>query len=345
MPFDNLQTGALIPHSPTAGGRPSNWGIPGGINETSFASNGGYADAGRLAGCCQPAPPAPSALETLGAMRPTGSTADWPESSADRRESGSGQAESDQDQAAGGFQISLYAWCPMPAISQSARRASRPSSARASRRSGSVTDRARGGVGDEVKEFAPTLPKKIPNGGCFSKDGFLYIAEQNRVLEYPAAEFFYESPDVVAGVVVPEGELIPKSEESYNHTARVCRVGPDNKLYIQLGQPYNVPAKEKFDCTASSASAASSAWTVTARTARSTRVGLRNPVGMDFHPKDKSLWINDNQVDGMGDDNPPGEMNRIASAGQDFGFPWYGGGKYPHQRVQERYPARQRGLP
>ena len=27
----------------------------------------------------QPAPPAPSALETLGAMRPTGSTADWPE--------------------------------------------------------------------------------------------------------------------------------------------------------------------------------------------------------------------------------------------------------------------------
>ena len=36
-----------------------------------------------------------------------------------------------------------------------------------------VTDRARGGVGDEVKEFAPTLPKKIPNGVCFSKDGFL----------------------------------------------------------------------------------------------------------------------------------------------------------------------------
>ena len=60
-----------------------------------------------------------------------------------------------------------------------------------------VTDRSRGGVGDEVKEFAPTLPKKIPNGACFSKDGFLYIVEQNRVVEYPAAEFFYESADVV----------------------------------------------------------------------------------------------------------------------------------------------------
>ena len=33
-----------------------------------------------------------------------------------------------------------------------------------------VTDRSRGGVADEVKEFAPALPKKIPNGPCFSKD-------------------------------------------------------------------------------------------------------------------------------------------------------------------------------
>src|SRR3546814_5232593 len=36
-------------------------------------------------------------------------------------------------------------------------------------------------------------------------------------------------------------------EESYNHTARVCDIGPDNKLYITLGQPFNVPAPEKLD--------------------------------------------------------------------------------------------------
>ena len=190
-----------------------------------------------------------------------------------------------------------------------------------------MTDRARGGVGDEVKEFAPTLPKKIPNGPCFSKDGFLYIVEQNRVLEYPAAEFFYESPDVVASVVVPEGELIPKSEESYNHTARVCRVGPDNKLYIQLGQPYNVPAKEKFDLYRKLGIGGIIRMDRDGKNREVYAIGLRNPVGMDFNPKDKSLWTNDNQVDGMGDDQPPGEMNRIASAGQDFGFPWYGGGK------------------
>ena len=112
-----------------------------------------------------------------------------------------------------------------------------------------VTDRSRAGAegGVEVKEFAPTLAKKFPNGPCFSKDGFLYVVEQNRVLQYPAAEFFYESPDVAVSEVVPEGQLIPKSEESFNHTARECRVGPDNKLYIQLGQPFNVPPKDKLD--------------------------------------------------------------------------------------------------
>ena len=49
--------------------------------------------------------------------------------------------------------------------------------------------------------------------------------------------------------------------------------------------------------------------------------GLRNPVGMDFNPKDKSLWSNDNQVDGMGDDQPPGEMNRVEKGGLGFRLP------------------------
>src|SRR4026208_1588496 len=100
----------------------------------------------------------------------------------------------------------------------------------------SVTARGKSRVADEVKEFAPSIEFKIPNGVCFSKDGFLFIAEQNRVLVFPAAEFFYEGPDVAASQVVKRGELISPAEESYNHTARTCRIGPDDKLYITLGQ-------------------------------------------------------------------------------------------------------------
>ena len=89
----------------------------------------------------------------------------------------------------------------------------------------SVTDRNKDRVADDVREFAPSLEKTIPHGVCFSKDGFLFIAEQNRVVVYPAAEYFYEGPDVAAFKVVGQGELIPVDEESYNHTARICRVG------------------------------------------------------------------------------------------------------------------------
>ncbi|NBT31690.1 MAG: sorbosone dehydrogenase, partial [Rhodobacteraceae bacterium] len=110
-----------------------------------------------------------------------------------------------------------------------------------------VSDRDRDGVADEVKDFAPSLEFDVPNGLQFSNDGFLYIAERNHVRMFPAAEFFYEGPDVVAVDVVAKGDLIPEGEESYNHTARVIDIGPDNKLYISLGQPYNVAPPEKLE--------------------------------------------------------------------------------------------------
>ncbi len=190
----------------------------------------------------------------------------------------------------------------------------------------SVTDRNKDRVADEVKDFAPSLQFAVPNGPCFSKDGHLYLAEQNRVLWFPAAEFFYESPDVAAFEVVKQGELIPTEEESYNHTARVCDVGPDGKLYITLGQPFNVPAPEKAELYTK--------WGIggiirvnTDGTDREVYArGIRNSVGMDFDPATGDLWFTDNQVDGMGDDIPPGELNHATAAGQNFGFPWYGGG-------------------
>jgi glucose/arabinose dehydrogenase len=104
-------------------------------------------------------------------------------------------------------------------------------------------------------------------------------------------------------------------------------VGPDNKLYIQLGQPYNVPAKEKNDAYRKLGLGGVIRMDRDGKNREVFALGLRNPVGMDFNPKDKSLWTNDNQVDGMGDDIPAGEMNRVTAVGQDFGFPWYGGGR------------------
>jgi glucose/arabinose dehydrogenase len=190
-----------------------------------------------------------------------------------------------------------------------------------------VTDRDKDRVADEVKEFAPSIPFALPNGVCFSRDGFLFIAEQNRVLVFPAAEFFYEGPDVAAFVVVKQGELIPPDEESFNHTARVCRIGPDDKLYISLGQPFNVFAPSKMDLYKRTGIGGIIRMTRDGKEREVFATGVRNSVGMDFNPKDRALWFTDNQVDGMGDDRPPGELNRADKPGMNFGFPYFGGGK------------------
>lgn len=189
----------------------------------------------------------------------------------------------------------------------------------------SVVDRDRDRVADQVKDFAPSITFDIPNGPCFSRDGFLYIAERNRVLVFPAAEFFFEGPDPAVGMVVAQGELVPPEEESFNHTARVCRVGPDGKLYISLGQPYNVQPREKLEMY-DEIGIGGIIRINTDGTGREVYTrGVRNSVGHDFNPANGELWFTDNQVDGMGDDIPPGELNRQTMAGQHFGFPWTNG--------------------
>jgi glucose/arabinose dehydrogenase len=186
-----------------------------------------------------------------------------------------------------------------------------------------VTDRNSDGVADEVKAFAPSLKFQVPNGVCWTKDGFLIVVEHNRILNFPAAEFFYEGPDVAVIEVVPQGGLIPVEEESFNHGARVCKIGPDKMLYVSLGQPFNVPPRDKlklYDQVGIGGIVRMDAFDGSKREVYAR--GVRNSVGHDFNPKDGSLWFTDNQTDGIGDDIPNGEINRITKPGQFFGYPW-----------------------
>lgn len=195
-----------------------------------------------------------------------------------------------------------------------------------------VTDRNGTGMASEVKAFAPSLNFKVPNGVCWTKDGFLIVVEQNRVLNFPAAEFFYEGPDVAVIEVVSQGQLIPPDEESFNHGARVCRVGKDGKLYLALGQPFNVPPRDKLDLYSKVGIGGIIRMNAFDGTGREVYArGIRNSVGIDFNPKDNVLWFTDNQTDGMGDNTPPGELNRATAAGQFFGYPWVCG----HVRITE----------
>ena len=189
-----------------------------------------------------------------------------------------------------------------------------------------VTDRNSDNVADEVKPFAPSLKFQVPNGVCWTKDGFLIVVEHNRILNFPAAEFFYEGPDVAVIEVLPQGQLIPTEEESFNHGARVCRVAQDGTLYVAVGQAFNVPPANKVETYRKLGIGGVMRMNAFDGSKREVyAVGIRNSLGIDFNPKDKSLWFTDNQTDGLGDEVPPGELNRITKQGQDFGYPYWNG--------------------
>jgi metallophosphoesterase superfamily enzyme len=106
-----------------------------------------------------------------------------------------------------------------------------------------VVDHDKYRVADEVKRYVPAVRFTQPNP-CYSPEGFLYVVEHNRIMVFPAIEFFFDGPDVAVKSFVPQGQLILVEEESFNHGHRVCRIGPDNKLYVSLGQPFNVQPRE-----------------------------------------------------------------------------------------------------
>ena len=194
-----------------------------------------------------------------------------------------------------------------------------------------ATDRDMDNVADTVEQFAPSVSFDIPNGPCYSDDGHLYIAERNRVLWFPAAEYFMESPDTVAIPIIDQGQLIPVEEESYNHTARICAINPkDNKLYVSMGQPFNVAGPDKYPLYDQVGIGGMIRFNrFPGNLEREVvAIGIRNSVGHAFNPKDGSLWFTDNQVDGMGDETPPGELNKACALGPKvwYGHPYFGGG-------------------
>jgi glucose/arabinose dehydrogenase len=286
-----------------------------------------------------PVPGSPQNLEKLKQFKVSGTNLDIPPVPQTGKNADAIRENLEKVKLPPGFKISLYAIVPdarMMAVAPSTNMlfvGTRKTTVWA------VTDRNSDGVADEVKPFAASLNFKVPNGVCWTRDGFLIVVEHNRILNFPAAEFFYEGPDVAVIEVVGQGKLVPEEEESFNHGARVCRVGPDGKLYVALGQPFNVPPAEKADLYGKWGIGGIIRLNAFDGSGREVYArGIRNSVGMDFHPKSGELWFTDNQVDGMGDDIPPGELNRAPRAGMHFGFPWYGGGKVRTNEYKDSKP-------
>jgi glucose/arabinose dehydrogenase len=146
---------------------------------------------------------------------------------------------------------------------------------------------------------------KMPNGVAFRDDN-LYVAERHRILRYPVG-----SPSVESAEAAVVAELPYKNPL---HSWKYIGFGPDGRLYVPLGSPCNVCDEPDFGLLLRMQADGSEREVVTR--------GIRNTVGFDWHPDTGELWFSDNGRDMLGDELPPDELNRVSSAGQDFGFPY-----------------------
>ena len=101
------------------------------------------------------------------------------------------------------------------------------------------------------------------------------------------------------------------------HGFRHLRFGPDENLYIPIGVPCNVCIEPQTS---------DKRFAAIHRYENGELVmiadGVRNSVGIDWHPITKKLYFSDNGRDWLGDDSPSCELNIVDEEGSFFGFPY-----------------------
>jgi glucose/arabinose dehydrogenase len=164
----------------------------------------------------------------------------------------------------------------------------------------------------EIKTVASGLYR--PNGLAYH-NGTLYIAELSQISKIDNIEANLDKPPKPTVIY----KDLPKDEA---HGWKFIAIGPDNKLYIPVGQPGNNVLHDKdhgqirrinLDGTGREDIA----------------FGVRNTVGFDWNPVNKQLYFSDNGRDWMSEDVPEDELNRVTKVGQDFGAPYCYQGNLP----------------
>jgi glucose/arabinose dehydrogenase len=169
-----------------------------------------------------------------------------------------------------------------------------------------------------------------PNGLAFH-EGTLYIAELSRISKIERIEDTLDNPPTPT----PIYDDLPKDEAN---GWKFIAIGPDNKLYVPVGQPCN-------NCIPSDAHGQIRRMNLDGRGVEVVARGVRNTLGFDWNPATKELYFTDNGRDWLSEDLPNDELNRITKVGQHFGSPYCYQGNLPdpefgwgHDCVKEFVP-------
>ena len=146
-----------------------------------------------------------------------------------------------------------------------------------------------------------------PNGVLFNK-GTLYVAERERILRYDGIEDALDNPP--APKVVIDG--LPQQP---GHFWKVLAMGPDGKLYFNIGSPQNITMPSYIQAAIMRVDPNTGIMENYAQ-------GVRNSVGMDFDPKTRKLWFTSNARDWLGEDSPSDILSVVSQKGEHHGFPY-----------------------
>jgi glucose/arabinose dehydrogenase len=156
-----------------------------------------------------------------------------------------------------------------------------------------------------VKVLASGLYR--PNGVAF-RNGTLYVAELSKVSKIDKVEDSLDSPPKLTMIY----DNLPKDEA---HGWKFIAIGPDNMLYVPVGQPGNNVLHDDAHGQIRRMNLDGTGVEVVAR-------GVRNTVGFDWNPETKQLYFTDNGRDWMSEDVPQDELNRVTKVGEHFGAPY-----------------------
>ena len=147
----------------------------------------------------------------------------------------------------------------------------------------------------------------MPNGVAY-RDGDLYVAEVNRILKFSDIGNNLDAPGEPK--VIFDG--YPKE---IHHGWKYIAFGPDGRLYVPVGAPCNICKSDEIYASITSINADGSDM-------RIEQHGVRNTVGITWHPDTDQIWFTDNGRDMLGDDIPACELNHATERGQHFGYPF-----------------------
>lgn len=159
----------------------------------------------------------------------------------------------------------------------------------------------------EVKKVLKGL--NSPNGVAFYK-GTLYVAERNRITAYDGLEDRLDNPPEPRVVI---DNLDPTQQAG--HYWKYLAVGPDGKLYFNIGSPGNIVMPGYVQATVNRVDPKTGVMETYAR-------GVRNSVGFDWDPRTKELWFTNHGRDWISDDLPNDTLHHAAKPGMNFGFPF-----------------------